>query len=89
MRKKWKDQDGGDGGGGISLFGIVECKGGKEKEKDFGGEEGRIVRVAGWPRRWPYQNNKPLGILLLIELSSRFQYLHAFYSDEGWVPIVL
>ena len=47
MRKKWKDQDGGDGGGGISLFGIVECKGGKEKEKDFGGGEGRIVCVVG------------------------------------------
>ncbi len=26
-----------------------------------------------------------LGIMLLIELVSRFQYLHAFYSDEGWV----
>ena len=51
MWKKWKGgggyQDGGDGGGSVSLFGIVECKGGKEKEKDFGGEEGRIVRVAG------------------------------------------
>ena len=26
-----------------------------------------------------------LGIMLLIELVSRFQYLHPFYSDEGWV----
>ena len=24
-----------------------------------------------------------LGIMLLIELVSRFQYLHPFYSDEG------
>jgi hypothetical protein len=26
-----------------------------------------------------------LGIMLLIELVSRFQYLHPFYSDEGYV----
>ena len=26
-----------------------------------------------------------LGIMLFIELASRFQYLHAFYSDEGCV----
>ena len=24
-----------------------------------------------------------LGIMLFIELASRFQYLHAFYSDGG------
>ena len=24
-----------------------------------------------------------LGVVLCVELSSRFQYLHAFYSDEG------
>jgi hypothetical protein len=24
-----------------------------------------------------------LGIMLLVELTTRFQYLHAFYSDEG------
>ena len=24
-----------------------------------------------------------LGIMLFIELASRFQYLHAFYSDAG------
>jgi hypothetical protein len=24
-----------------------------------------------------------LGVMLLVELVSRFQYLHAFYSDEG------
>lgn len=24
-----------------------------------------------------------LGVMLLVELVSRYQYLHAFYSDEG------
>ena len=24
-----------------------------------------------------------LGAVLLVEVASRFQYLHAFYSDEG------
>jgi hypothetical protein len=24
-----------------------------------------------------------LGIMLLVELTTRFQYLHPFYSDEG------
>ena len=24
-----------------------------------------------------------LGIMLFVELTSRFQYLHAFYSDDG------
>ncbi|KAL7538891.1 hypothetical protein ACHAXR_008869 [Thalassiosira sp. AJA248-18] len=30
-----------------------------------------------------------LGIMLFIELASRFQYLHAFYSDEGTLPLRL
>ena len=29
-----------------------------------------------------------LGIMLCIELISRFQYLHPFYSDEGWVLLL-
>eukprot|EP00956_Cyclotella_meneghiniana_P045348 scaffold364086_cov93-Cyclotella_meneghiniana.AAC.1 len=24
-----------------------------------------------------------LGVMLLVELTTRFQYLHPFYSDEG------
>lgn len=30
-----------------------------------------------------------LGVLLFLELTSRFQYLHAFYSDAGTLPLRL
>lgn len=30
-----------------------------------------------------------LGIMLLVELTTRFQYLHPFYSDEGTLPLRL
>ncbi|KAL3804895.1 hypothetical protein HJC23_006667 [Cyclotella cryptica] len=30
-----------------------------------------------------------LGVMLLIELITRFQYLHPFYSDEGTLPLRL
>jgi len=30
-----------------------------------------------------------LGVMLLIELCSRFQYLHPFYSDSGTLPLKL
>ena len=29
-----------------------------------------------------------LGVMLLVELTTRFQYLHPFYSDEGWESVL-
>jgi len=66
MRKKWKGgggyQDVGDVGGGVFLFGIVECKGGKEKEKDFwGGRKthrpwGWVTKAMAIPKQQPVGN---------------------------------
>lgn len=55
---------------------------------------GRLV-VGGWSATFGSNHEAvalyriSLGILLFLEVASRFQYLHVFYSDEGTLPLRL